>query len=261
MTYEKGTHTMAIENPAQNLTPVQRQALRETNRSIGDIAATRRELGEIAEKLEALTKRRTAARRQYQQDSFLADGPHVTDAMKQAVRQGAEAPLAETEAALRRETMLLNRRAQSIVAQLNEVADTPSLANLPYETLATAAQMIPILQAQLAGLTLPQLTQRLRAAQVRGDQGELFAYTTVAGAHLAERQTAPKPNDSDRDFYAARDIVSQFQAGFRDDALDPVIAQAGAVVDEVSAFDRQVITDRQERGDVDPYNFLGEGAA
>ncbi|MBA2759645.1 MAG: hypothetical protein H0U38_08125, partial [Chloroflexia bacterium] len=106
---------MAIENPAQNLTPVQRQALRATSTPIGDIAATRRELGEIADRIEAFTKRRTAAQRQYQQDSFLADGPHVTDAMRQAVRQGAEEPLAETEAALRRETMLLNRRAQSIV--------------------------------------------------------------------------------------------------------------------------------------------------
>jgi hypothetical protein len=261
MTYEKGTHTMAIENPAQNLTPVQRQALRETSTSIGDIAATRRELGEIADQLEALTKQRTAAQRQYETDSHIAGGRFVTDEMREAARRSAEDPLAETEARIRRETMLLNRRAQSIVAQLNQVAETPSLSNLPAETLGKAAQMIPILQVQLSGLTLPQLTQRLRAAQVRGDEGELFAYTTVAGAHLAERQTAPKPNDSDRDFYAARDIVSQLQAGFRDDALDPVIAQAGAVVDEVSTFDRQVITDKSERGETDPYNFLGEGAA
>lgn len=252
---------MASQNPEHTLTPLHRQQLREAATPIGDVAAIRRELAEIGEKLEALTTQRTAAQRQYREDSFLADGPHVTDAMREAVRQGAEAPLTETEATIRRETMLLNRRAQSIVAQLNQVAETPSLAHLPSETLATASQMIPILQAQLAGLTLAQLAQRLRAAQVRADEGELFAYATVAGAHLAERQTAPKPGDDDSAFYAARDIVSGIRAGFRDDALDPVIAQAGAVVDEVSAFDRQVITDRQERGDVDPYGFLGEGAA
>jgi hypothetical protein len=83
----------------------------------------------------------------------------------------------------------------------------------------------------------------------------------VAGAHLTERQTTPKPGDDDSDFYAARGIVSQLRAGFRDDALDPLIAQAGAVVGEASSFDRQILTDKAERGDTDPYGFLGEGAA
>lgn len=252
---------MSLRNPRHTMSGLQREQLRQASKPIGDVAATRRELDEISEQLKALATQRTAARRQYETDSHIAGGKFVTDGMREAARKSAAVPLTEAEERIRRETAILNQRAQSIVAQLNEIAETPSLASLPTETLGTASQMIPILEAQLSGLTLGQLTQRLRAAQVRADQGELFACATVARAHLAERQATPRPGDNDHDYYTAHGIVNGIQGAFRDDSLDPVITHAGSVVDEVSTFDHQIITDKSERGETDPYGFLNEGAA
>ena len=245
-----------MENPTHAFTPFERQQWRDADRPIGTAAETSGELNRLGDQLDGIAATLTEATKRFQRDRVIADGPHITDAMRATVRADALVPLEQTEADLRRQLALVGRRAQAIARQLADAAETPSMGTLPADVLARAAQMIPVAATQLPSLRLPQITQRLRAVAIRADPAERFAVATAARAHLTDRADTPRPGDTEADLLTAETLCRELGAGFRDTSLDNLLGRGRDTVTAVSAVDGKIIKGRTERGDADPYGFL-----
>lgn len=254
-----------MASPATDRRPtnLERQRLRDAAKPVSSLVEARQELKRITKAVEALQSRRVEARNRFDRDGNIS-GAFVTDQMRAEARTKATAALSATEDEIRAEARLLSVRAQNIAGQISDAADLPSLAALDPEVLSAASQMVPLLQIQIAGLPLSEIERRLRATQLRGDEAELLALTTVARAHLVDRREAPRPEDKEQDLGSALNtlgVILDPSTGddaddpIRDETLAPDLRRAGQAVQAVSAVDQLIARDRSDRGEVE-YDFL-----
>lgn len=244
-------------DPSARMTPAARQELNAAQtQPIGtakDATADLDRLGIAASRIEAAIKRATST---YRASTAIPDG--VSDDARETVREAAETAISGVETSSRHDLAIAKARAQAIANQLEAAAATPNLNAVPPGVLDAATRLLPLVQSQLAGASLPDIAKRLKAAAVRDDPSELLAMAMTLTPILAERQADPDHPDGFV-VYDLRGMLRQITERWRDRSLDAALDQARATATRLDALDRTILSNYQERtGDPDPYNFLGE---
>ena len=151
---------------------------------------------------------------------------------------------AEGEAAAR-VASAAERNARHVLAQ---TATTTRMTVAP-EIEAAAAAKVPIVGRLIETAGLPQLRDELKAAVIAGDTATAYVMTALLPGRLAGeapvgQATARPENDAAR---AEIDrLLGRVRDELRDTSLDPIRAQAGAVLEQAATARRAAARRRQQ---------------
>ncbi len=238
-----------------HMTPAQHAALKDAGRPIGSAADAVRELENLLIQSRNLAREAEHARETYAATVRLPDG--TPDDHRAAVTAEAERALRIVEDSARSQLTVIAARVRGITSQLDDAAATPSLNGVASATLDDANRVAPIYRAELDGAPLSTLRERLKAAVIRDDDGELLGLTLALRPILDRRRATPDDAGSD-DAYALFDLADMLKhigERWRDGALDAALTRAAAVEEAVARHKRDVTKGFTDRTGEDEFGF------
>ena len=153
--------------------------------------------------------------------------------------------LTAAEAAAARVASAAERNARQVLAQ----TATTTRMTVAAEVEAVAATRVPLVSRLVGSAPLTEIRDRLKAAIVAGDVADQYLLASLVPARLAGEapvgQATARPQHDAARAEIGR-LLGRVRDELRDTSLDPVRAQAGAIL-ETAAVARPAATARQKQ--------------
>jgi hypothetical protein len=227
------------------LTSTQAQQLYDAHAPVGSKDLVAGELRQLEKRLSATQQALDVARRNH--DGDISVRKSMPPETRERIQRSADNQLMNAESEVRRELVIISRRASSIAKQLQEAALEPTLATVEAEVLQRATSYAPLLSSQLSDAALSVILKRVSAARLRGDKAEALALISIIQPLVRARKDSLPDGESLSDIWAIEEALADLGHAFSDHSFDALIDEALAVTKSATNTDASIILARQQR--------------